>query len=229
MSDQRGFIEGVMAGFGRVGPVTVRETLWGYVVESVEPGGPWRALLDRAVWFMALAVWLAVTGLWFWPFPGAEATTFALKSFASVGMLALTYLAFVFTRRQRAYAFQIDTNRRELRAAVLTTKGRSWIKASYRFDEIGEAVLQLGHSDDAPCSLCLRLKNGGALVPVADGDETTLLAVHDRLMGDLRPMEERMAAFGKPKVPVRTHRIRSAFLPLGPDEIRPHKRSGLSI
>jgi hypothetical protein len=76
----------------------------------------------------------------------------------------------------------------------MTSRGQSWIKASYRFDEIGASVLERGRTDAAPRSLCLQLRQKTEVIPVAVGDEATLLEVHDRLMRALRPAKDRATA-----------------------------------
>ena len=63
---------------------------------------------------------------------------------------------------------------------------------------------------------------------VAVGDEATLLAIHDRLMRDMRPIEERMAARGLPPLPAGRTRSRNAFPMLGPAETERRARRALT-
>ena len=202
MLDQKDYFGSVLMGLGGTEPVAVRETQWGYVVRSINPGGAWQLVIDRIARFGTFSVWVAVIGIWLAPLSMAPDMAFVAKAFVSAGVLALTYLLVSFTKRLSGYEFQVDTNRRELRTAVLNARGQSWIRASYRFDEIKDTVLQRSRLDDSARSLCLRCKGVAEMVPVAVGNEATLLAVHDRLMRDLRPIEERRS-----------------FPLLGPDEI----------
>jgi len=229
MIDQKDFFGSVLMGLGTTRPGTLREMPWGYVVQSVNAGSGLRYVMDRVARFATFAVWLAVIGLWLMPVAMAPGVAFALKSFASVALLGLVYLFVCLTHRMVGYAFHIDTNRREVRVAVLTAKGQSWIKASYRFDEIGAAVMQPGRGADAAYELCLRLTKGEDLIPVAAGDEAALMGIHDRLMRDLRPIEERMAAFGGVHLPVRKQPARPGFPMLGPQEIAVRRRGQMSV
>ncbi len=216
MLGRKDYFGSIVMGVGGTEPVRVRETHWGFIIQSPKTSGLTNELLDRAVRFGTIAVWVAVIGLWLVPIPADPQQSFVMKAFASVGLLGVAYAAVVLTKRMGGYAVEVDTSRRVLRTAVLTAKGQSRIKARYRFDEIGKPILERGRTETATRSLCLRLKEGDEVIPVAAGDEMTLLAVHDRLMRDLRPVEERMAARTLP--PLHARRARQAFPMLGPTE-----------
>jgi len=224
MLGQKDYFGSLIMGVGGTEPVTVRETRWGFVIQSRNTGGLAHTILNRVARFATVVVWLAVVGLWLSPLSLDPQMSFILKSFVSVTLLASTYVGVVLTKRLGGYAVHIDTNRRELRTAVLNAKGQSWIKSSYRFDEIGAPVLERGKTETALRSLCLRLRENTDVVPVAVGDETTLLAIHDRLMRDMRPIEERMAAKGLPPLHARRVRNRAAFPLLGPAETEQRAR-----
>ena len=218
MLEQKDYFGSMLMGLGGTEPVNVRETNWGYVIRSANPGGSRRQLIDMIARFAIFVVWIAVIGIWLAPVGLAPEQAFVIKAFVSVALLGLTYCLIGLSRQLGGYEFQVDINRRELRTAILTGKGQSWIRASFRFDEISDTVLQRGRLDQSARSLCLRLKTGCKLIPVAIGSEATLLGVHDRLMHDLRPIEERMAAFGL-QDSARSVKLRRAFRMLGPDEV----------
>lgn len=228
MRGQKDYFGSVLFGLGGIEPVTVRETLWGFIIQSANPGGSWRYVMERAARLAKVGVWLAVIGLWLIPASQAPEVAYTLKAIASVVLLVATHAALVLTRRMGGYAVHVDSGRRELRTAIVTAKGQSWIKASFRFDEIGEAVLERGRNDTCAHSLVLRLKTNGQVIQIAVGDEASLLGVHDRLMRDLRPLEERMAANGfLPKPQSRRRRMR-AFPMLGPEESLGRGRRAIS-
>jgi len=144
MLGQKDYFGSLLMGVGGTEPVSVRETHWGFVVLSPNTGGLARHILNKLARFATVVVWLAVVGIWVMPMAFDPQVSFVLKAFASVALLATTYVGVVLTKRMGGYAVHIDTNRRELRTAVLTPKGQNWIKASYRFDEIGAPVLERG-------------------------------------------------------------------------------------
>lgn len=191
-------------------PLSLHETGWGYVIRSVRPEHDLARLAVRCV--IAVA-WIAALGLWLVP-----GLAFEWKALLSVALLTALYSGLALFRRTRGYEVQVDTARRELRVGVVTVKGDCWIRSSARFDEIGGSVVQKAGCGAASRRLCLRLEPGSDVLPVAAGDEATLLAVHDRLMGDLRPLEERVSSFllATGRGPSRAQRV---FPRLAPDEI----------
>lgn len=201
--------------FGGSAPVSVRETLWGFVVQSSARHVGWRNVAGKIARFCAFAVWLVVAGLWMMPLSPGIASAFVVKSFVSVAMIAAVYAGVVLTRRGTGYEIHVDANRRELRVAEVGAKSQIWIKASYRFDEIAELVLERHRRESA---LVMRLQKVAGAIPVALGDEPTLLAVRDRLMAALRPVDESMSAAALARQGGRRPRARPAFPALAPAE-----------
>lgn len=187
MFDPKSLITREMTGLGRNRPLTVRETRWGCVVQSAGSGSPWRFLVHRATHLGLTMVLLVVAIIWLIPLSSDANTDFAAKAVGTAFLLGMACSGVIMARRIGGYAFHIDTSRGEVRCAVLTARGQAWIRASYRFDEIEDAVLECDRAHGKMQVLCLRLRDGGMLVPVAVGDEETLLGVFDRLMRDLRP------------------------------------------
>lgn len=215
MLDHSDILKTLVNGTRGVRPVTIRETNFGYVVRSEKPGVN-IALRDRIIRFALVAVWIAVAGIWLVPLSGPA---FAIKAFFSVGLLALSCLAVVLLRRDTGgYELHVDTSRRELRSAVLSAKGECWVRARARFAEVGDPVMRRGKTDADIRSLSLRIIGEAEAMPVAVGDEATLLAVHDRLMRDLRPIEERLAGYAHNSV-ARRPSGRVVFPQLGPEEL----------
>ena len=62
------------------------------------------------------------------------------------------------------------------------------------------------------------MKGRNDLIPVASGDEATLMAVYDRLVRDLRPIKERLPGFNA-ELLRQTSRASKVFPRLGPDQI----------
>lgn len=196
-------------------PLTLRETPWGYVVRSERPDGDLATPLLR---FANSAVWIAVVGMWLLPVGMVSGPGFVWKVFSSVTLLALYYLASTLFRNSSGYEVQVDVSRRELRMGMLTRRGESWIRTSARFDEVGDSLVRRCEAKSETRVLCLRMKTATETVPIAIGDEASLLALHDRLIQDLRPVEEKLSSYklARGLVPSRARR---AFPKLGPEEI----------
>lgn len=221
-----GVLKTLFLGPGGDGVVWIREANFGYIIRSERAGQD--AGMRR--WGMRLALaglWGALALLWLVPGIGLP-----VKLAASGVLLALGGLVLVTARRRDSgFELHVDTARRELRSAILTPKGESWIRTSARFGEVTKPVLRKGKIQSNKRSLCLRIAGEAEEIPVAIGDERTLLAIHDRLMRDLRPLEERLAGMagtgggaarngparrtgaGKPSGRAKV------FPPLGPDEV----------
>ncbi len=203
---------GIAAVRGPSANITVRETYWGFVVRSSRPA-PESADFARLARFLRVGVWPVALGLVVLP-----AGPLALRAVLAVLLVGAVHLGLAIARRREGYELHVDTNRRELRSAVLTAKGEIWVQNSARFDEVQEPVLRRGRPDPRKCCLSLRIRGEAEPFPVASGDETTLLAVHDRLMRDLMPLEKRLAglAFGARTAAAGRGRV---FPQLGPEEI----------
>ncbi len=218
MLDHKDVMQRIVQGVHAIEPVTVRETYWGYVVRSARPEGSSAAIRDKVLKFARLSVWIAVVGVWltpsvFWPDPA-----FVAKALLSAVLICGVYAAGLFSRSHGGYEFQVDRNRREVRSAVLNEKGEIWVRAKARFDDIADALIQRSNENDKMHGLSVRLKSSSDVLPVAIGDQTTLMAVQDRLMRDLRPMEDIVAGlqFNQNR---RGAATRLVFPKIGPDEV----------
>ena len=197
------------------GTVSVRETNFGYVIrsEKVSRNG---SLRGRVAPFVLSVFTIASFGVWFVPL---SSVGFATNLITSSVLMLMGYLAYAIIRSVTSgFELHVDTNRRELRAAVLTTKGDSWIRSSARFSDITDVYLRNSKPDMDLRSLCMRVIGDDDVMPVAVGSEKTLLALHKRLMRDLRPMEERLAVYSGLANSKRPSRY-EVFPQIGPDEL----------
>ena len=194
-------------------PVSLRETHWGCIIRS-EIGGETATLFaGLGSKLAAVAGWVAIAVLWLIPGPG-----FAVKAVATAVILMAVYLGIVLLRRVRGHELQVDTYRRELRAAVLTPDGGSRVTATARFEQVGDSVLRRDPVDPATWHLDLRLTGRSDLIRVASGDEATLMAVYDRLVKDLRPVEDCVPGLDATRLR-NASRAAVVFPQLGPDHL----------
>jgi len=211
-------IHNVLFGVRPVEPVTVRETTWGYVIRSTRPLSTRRSrveMLDRAG---SVLVWLIVVWIWLVPVPEFGNRALLIRAIATAALLLAAYWGISAIRRDGGYEVQVDTDRREVRSWALNRRGERGSPKRTRFEQIGDPVLRRRGADDRRQVLCLRLKDRPEQVPLAVGDEATLLAVHDRLVRDLIPIQNRMAFHISGDVHGRKL-ARRAFPLLGPDRV----------
>lgn len=196
--------------------VTLRETQGGYVIRSAKGREASTGLAARAESaFVTLASVLAA-GLVLVPVAGMP---LALRLPAAALIVGAANLAVVLRRRPGACECRVDLNRREICAAVVSGKGERWVQATARFGDVIEVVLRRDPAGGDLCSLCLRLQGRDDPVPVALGEEPVLMRIHDRIMGDLRPIEERLAGFGL-NAAGESRPARGVFPELGPGQVR---------
>lgn len=214
MLDHAEIVKTLVNSAGNGAQVTVREANFGYVIRSQKTGID-TVLRDRVIRLALVGVWLAVAGIWLLRIAGPG---FLIKSAATTALLALACLAVRLARRGRGgYELHVDTSRRELRSTVVSRTGESWVHARARFSEVIDPVMRRGKSQSPLRSLNLRIAGRAEPMQVAVGDEATLLAIHDRLMRDLRPLEERLASYAPASA--RRQAAQAVFPQLGPDEI----------
>ena len=214
MLSHKEVLQALVKGVNGGGAVSVRETNFGYVIrsESAQSSSSVRGRVGR---FILAAMVVAAVGVWITPF-GAHA--FPVTVLLSLLFLAIGYVSFAMIRASQAgFELHVDTNRRELRSAVLTAKGESWIRSSARFGEVSDVFMRKPTPESEMRSLCLRIIGEDVTMPVAVGKESTLLALHKRLMSDLRPIEERLAGY---QFQSAGQNARSSVFPqIGPDEL----------
>ncbi|MCG6902954.1 MAG: hypothetical protein LJE68_09760 [Rhodobacter sp.] len=137
----------------------------------------------------------------------------------SVVLLALAAGMLVLRRQGRGgLELHVDTLRRELRAATLSASGERLTRSSVLFAVVAAPILKRSKADGNLRSLCLRITGESEVMTVAVGDETTLLAIHDRLMRDLQPIDGK-AAGRKAKSGKSSSDGSKVFPKLGPDEV----------
>ncbi len=203
---------GVRAELSGVVMTTVRETNYGFVVRSsrAAPDGSLRSRAKKIAPYATLAVMACV-----WLLPGVVAARAGL----TVTVLAAGYLAVSWARRgPSATELHVDTSKREVRSVVINAQGVPWVRARARFGEVSSAILQRGRPGDKMRSLGLRITGTEEVMKVVVGEEATLLAVHDRLMRDLRPIEERLAGYWLNRK-LTDRACNRVFPQLGPDEV----------
>lgn len=218
MLDHKQVLRALVKSVNRAGTVSVRETNFGYVIRS-EKATSSEVLRAKVAKFAWVALWVAAIGLWIVPFGDMS---WALRTVISLSMIAAGFGVFVLNRCVEAgFELHVDTNRRELRSAVLTPRGESWIRSSARFGEVSDVFMRGPKPETNLRSLCMKIIGESEVMPVAVGSEVTLLALHRRLMRDLRPIEERLAGYQIEEPTARGARSarREVFPQIGPDEI----------
>ena len=217
MLDHKDVLSALVRSMNGQNAVYVRETNFGYVIRSdhAADNGAVRTRMAQfvlaALVAAALAVWVVPNGF----------NSFALNMVMSLICLAAGFASFVVLRTATSGTeLHVDVRRRELRSAVVTGKGESWIRSSARFDDVRDVFLRRTPTQADLRSLCVRVTGEDEMMPVAVGTEKLLLSVHDRLMRDLQPAKgsvrrETTLSSGPTRRPAK-----EVFPQLGPDEQR---------
>jgi len=211
-------LQSVLLGVRPDALVTVRETDCGYVIRSGAAPTLRGLSVSPLERYGRILVWLVLAGLWLAPTTLVGDRGGLMRALLTVGLLAAAIPVLALARRRGGYEVQVDTDRRELRTWILTRRGERKSPTCARFEDIGEPLLRRIAPEDKRQVLCLRLRDGTGQVPLAAGDEATLLAVHDRLVRDMIPIHTRMAyqLAGGGRRPASPRR---AFPLLGPNRV----------
>jgi hypothetical protein len=162
----------------------IRKTFWGYVVRGA--GGPPMMLqvaqgvvLAFGAAFTAGAL-LLVTSLE----PGGDLD--GMRGGLTVVLSSLALLLIWFATRGGVVELQLDLARGELRELVRHRVGRATVLGRYGLE--GGAALMIDRSGPpgSPCSLMLRLREGGEALCIARGPEPALIELRRRLDQELR-------------------------------------------
>ncbi len=202
--------------FSKTPTLSVRETYWGYTIETGKQIPRHYILSWRAV-FLALfySAWLAILAGFFVLLSGAVNAAlipgFAVLWFA----VAAAFWRLLLTQVGIGHVVQVDLAREMLRigARCGDTKDDDCIHVP--FAQVSEIVLEQPR-EGRIARPALKLRGAdGRMSLIASGEESALLSLHDRLSRDLTPIEQRMAAYRSPGASAR----RPVFPPLGPAEV----------
>lgn len=191
--------------FGRPAPLSLRETGWGYIIRSAHPDGetPKAYMLIVKAIAALLCIYLCVM-------PGPN-----LLWRVAGCMVVLAVLQFGIRQlcRARTHEVQVDVQRRELRAGIVSPGGKAWIQRCLRFDEI--AGCEIRPTEDS-AGMWLKIRGESELLPVCLADAEALARVRGRLKADLQPMEQRMGSNRSSRGLAAATFSRNPFPPLAP-------------
>ena len=219
MLDRRKLLHKLIEGIGvrEEDSVTVREAYWGYIIHSTKPSNQ-QAFQGILIRLVSAAAWIAVIGVWLAPTHLFPEPFLLWKLGFSLLLLGFTYAVMAVCRPPAGYEFQVDINKRQIRTAILDSKGQRRGLIDTAFGDITDPVLTRSRDGSSHPSLALRVRGKDGLLPVAIGQEKTLMAVYDRLMRDLRPIEDRVVGV-RVQPALRTSPRGHVFPRLGPEEI----------
>lgn len=192
----------------------LRESRDGYIIRSTPTGKATQSLPGRLVRVAAVALWVMIIALWVMPFDLDSLWRVQI----SILLLGVSGLLLIFSTQRLTHEFHVDTAQREVRSVVLGRSGKAQMREVFDFADIATLLLQKRKEDEGDCRLCLCLTQDRGPVPVCIGERATLLAIHDRLARDLRPLEEKMSYFGLKSDLTPRQRMRAAFPLLAPEE-----------
>jgi hypothetical protein len=143
-----------------------------------------------------------------------------VKMGVSALLVAGTLLLVLRNRSWGQYVTDVDLSKRVLRFGVESASGKEKILSEARFGEVSSPLLKRAIREGEKSQLFVKVAGRDAPLLLAAGDELTLLAVHDRLTNDLRPIESRMASYGAWNRKASSGARRKKVFPaLGPSEV----------
>lgn len=169
--------------------VYVLESRFGYVIRTerkIDNQDP----SELAAKFGLIAMIFAALALWIAPGIPLSAAMTGLISLVLLSAGAVAY--FVIRKDYAGIELQVDVGRRELRSALVTAKGESWIRSSARFDDVASVFLRRSKTESELRSLCLLIEDDDEEMQVALGDEQALLEIHDKLLRDLNKPSDKI-------------------------------------
>lgn len=167
----------------------VVETYWGYIVRP-ELAAPLGLMIAQAVaGFLGVACTVAGIALWVLPFSGLAVDGMPLRMGASAFILSIALLFLWFASRGTRRELQVDTRLRELREVVRNKYGTSTLMGRISFDGIGSVFIARNHDPKHRSRLVLRIGNTARLIAVAEGSDSDLGELRNRLGRDLLPAE----------------------------------------
>lgn len=211
----RRLIDPVLTRLSQPASLSVRETYWGYTIETSRQV-PRHYLMSKRAAGLALfyVFWLMLLGGWL----GLIAQ--AVEPVMIPGLAVLwVAVAFAFWRLLLkqvgvGHIVQVDLSREMLRVGARCGDIKDEECRHISFADISEIVMERPRDPSMRPALKLRRRDGTPAILIAAGDEAALYSLHDRLSHDLTPIEQRVAAMRLPQKVGRP-----VFPPLGPSEI----------
>ncbi|MEM1388958.1 MAG: hypothetical protein AAF748_05825 [Pseudomonadota bacterium] len=153
----------------------ITETGWGYLLRSPHPARALPPGWQNYAWACSISImagiWLAFGG---WPTWGAA---------LSLTMLATTHFSLRWLTSVQTFEVLVDGRRREIRLGRVMPSGGTWFGLCAGFEEVADIRIRGEASGDHSLWISIR---GEASLPFARGPEDDLLAMHDRLVADIR-------------------------------------------
>lgn len=169
------------------------ETSWGYTIRSDTQVARRAVLIERMSGFAGIACLAVACGSWLVPeVQAAVLGGVSAKMASSIGMAIPALLLLWICDRGMTQEVQVDVVKGCLRLTVCNRNGKSRVLRKIGFDTIASAFVKKnpGHGDSA--QLFVRGAKGGAPFAIANGRESTLRLLHDRLSQELRPSRTKL-------------------------------------
>lgn len=188
------------------GGPSVRETYWGYVLREDGPADGGESLREAGLRFAGLVLLLAGYGQWLLPAALFAGEPMVAKAGLSFLLGAVGVALYWHASRGTCRDLHVDLSRRELRVVTRNARGQERLRSVLPMAGISGVYVARPRNGAGPARLCLRLRDRDDAIPVAEGEEAAMRAVHARLARDLRPLGERVDERLAQTVPFRSCR-----------------------
>jgi len=172
----------------------VSETLWGYIVSEAEDRFDRETLMESAMRFVGLLLVVLAYGQWLLPGSMFGPSAFAMKAALTFVFGAGGATLYWFASRGSNSEVHFDTDKREVRIVSRNAKDQTRLLSSMKMDRIESAFTVCPKEPGAMAGLFLRLKGQSTPMHLFDGEEHEIRALHQRIVHDMLPAQERLKA-----------------------------------
>jgi hypothetical protein len=161
----------------------LEEAFWGYIVRP-RILAPIRLLISQSLaWGTGILMAMGGAGVWVLPATSANADLLPLRWGISLIFFAFAALLLWYASRGTAAELQVDTALGEVREVMRNRAGRPTLIGRYGFDSVGGVFIGRGLGGQG--QLLLRYENTAQVLLVAEGLESDLIPLRDRMGRDM--------------------------------------------
>ncbi len=174
--------------------LTISETIWGYIVAETGDRFDRESLGEAGLRFLGIVLVLLAYGQWLLPASVLGANAFAMKAAMTFFFGAAGGVIYWAASRGMQTEIHFNTERRDVRTVARNAKGHVRILSRWKFDAIESVFTMRPPEPGAPVEFYLRLRGKSEPFLLFKGGEEEVRALHQRLIHDMAPAQERLQA-----------------------------------
>lgn len=171
------------------------ETYWGYIIRDIAPPSASTVIAQALALVFGISFAIATVGMWVFGSNTFNDDLLIFRLVASIVTAALSGLLLWFATRGEKVEVQVDTSLGEVREVMRNRQGRVSLVGRYGFDSFCSVDLDRKGRRDSRVCLTLRIEDPAHVVPIVEGDPSSLQGLQDRISRDLMMGSLRSARF----------------------------------